>query len=224
MKLFKLLYPYRFHLFLFTQLMVLFGSLLIPFEKLWLQAAEMHEMILSVFMLGNLIAGLTIISRRKRVLYILVFLILGQTILALQPWLYPFLQALKTGVFLLLYMVLLVEVLGQIVRDRTVGTRVILGMFSGYITLGFIGFFLLQLIIQGNPEAIHFTREIPGTEPGDDSQLMYFSFVTLLTIGYGDIIPNAVMAQKTTVLLGLAGQFYLTVVIAFIVGKYLKEK
>ncbi|MBL7471436.1 ion channel [Robertkochia sediminum] len=223
MKFLKAIYRWRFHIFFFSQLLVLFGSLLVPFEKILLEAEALHKLVLSLFMLGNLIAGLTIIFRRKKLFYFLISLIVIELLLALQPWLFSFLDNLRVALFVILYLVLFVEIISQIIQEQKVGVRVILGMFSGYVTLGFIGLFLLQLIMQGNPDAISFSRDIPGTTPGDGSQLMYFSFITLLTIGYGDIVPNSMLAQKTVVLLGLAGQFYLTTVIAFIVGKYLRD-
>ncbi len=63
---------------------------------------------------------------------------------------------------------------------------------------------------------------------GDDpraifDQLMYFSYITLLTIGYGDLYPVTVLAQKAGILLGIAGQLYLSIITATIVGKYLNR-
>ena len=215
MKLFHVLYPYRFHVYFLTQLLVLFGSLLIPTEKL-------QNLLLSIFLLCNLIGGLTIISGRKWLLRMIVLLLILQTALAfLATQSVPFMRG-RTALFLFLYVILLGEIILQIIKEDRVGVKVILGMFSGYITLGFIGLFLLQLIILKNPEAVRITSEAASGVHANSSQLMYFSFITVLTIGYGDMIPNSVVAQKTVVMLGLCGQFYITVVIALIVGKYLK--
>jgi voltage-gated potassium channel len=52
---------------------------------------------------------------------------------------------------------------------------------------------------------------------------MYYSYITLLSIGYGDIIPVSVLAQKTSVLIGLFGQMYNVIITAIIVGKYLNQ-
>ena len=61
-----------------------------------------------------------------------------------------------------------------------------------------------------NPEAI--------TE-----ELMYFSYITLTTIGYGDILPITPMARKAAILIGLIGQMYLVVITAIVVGKYINQ-
>ncbi|THD69276.1 two pore domain potassium channel family protein [Robertkochia marina] len=216
MKPFKVLYPYRFHIFLFTQLLVLFGSLIIPVQ-------EWESLFLSVFLLFNLMGGFTILSRRKKLFYTILFLIGLQIFVAFWKPLDSLFMKLRTGLFLVLYVLFFVEVLHQIIREKKVNSEVILGMFSGYITLGFIGLFLLQLIILQYPDALYFNIDQPDTSIGT-SQLMYFSFITLLSIGYGDIAPVVPTAQKTAILLGLSGQFYLTVVIAMIVGKYLRDK
>ncbi|MEO1011510.1 MAG: potassium channel family protein, partial [Bacteroidota bacterium] len=55
-------------------------------------------------------------------------------------------------------------------------------------------------------------------------QLMYFSFITLLTIGYGDIAPITELAQKAAILIGLMGQFYLVIIMAVVVGKFVNQR
>jgi voltage-gated potassium channel Kch len=55
-------------------------------------------------------------------------------------------------------------------------------------------------------------------------KLLYFSFITLLTIGYGDMVPLTPIAQKTTIFIGLSGQMYLTIITAIVVGKFLNKK
>lgn len=217
MKVFSLLYPWRFHIYLFTQLLVIFGTLMIPVK-------ELELLLLSLFLLLNLIGGLAIISHRKILLRILVTLIIFQFVLAFWRTDSDMIMRGRTALFMVLYIIMFTEIILQLVRAERVNPRVILGMFSGYITLGFIGLFLLQLVLMDNPEALYFVLGEQNGMHADSSEIMYFSFITLLTIGYGDILPNSLPAQKTAVLLGLAGQFYLTVVIAMIVGKYLKER
>ncbi len=49
---------------------------------------------------------------------------------------------------------------------------------------------------------------------------MYFSFVTLLTIGYGDITPLQAISQTFVILEGIIGQFYIAILVARIVSVY----
>lgn len=67
--------------------------------------------------------------------------------------------------------------------------------------------------IHGNPSSgmtfVHFF-----------SEMLYFSFITLLTIGYGDIVPVLGVGQTTAVIEGIIGQFYIAILVARIVAVY----
>ena len=52
---------------------------------------------------------------------------------------------------------------------------------------------------------------------------LYFSFVTLTTLGYGDVIPVSHLARSTTMLIAVTGQLYMTILIAMLVGKFLSR-
>jgi hypothetical protein len=51
-----------------------------------------------------------------------------------------------------------------------------------------------------------------------DMQTTYFSFVTVATLGYGDITPRLPFAQMLVVSEAMFGQFYVAVVIAWLVS------
>ena len=55
-------------------------------------------------------------------------------------------------------------------------------------------------------------------------ELMNFSYITLLTVGYGDISPVSFAAQKLAVLTAMLGQFYLVIITAVVMGKFLQKK
>ena len=50
--------------------------------------------------------------------------------------------------------------------------------------------------------------------------MMYFSFVTLITIGFGDITPLKDISQTVVILEGIVGQFYVAILVARIVSVY----
>jgi hypothetical protein len=66
----------------------------------------------------------------------------------------------------------------------------------------------------------------PGTFsfPGDFSEAsaIYFSFVTLATLGYGDIVPRADVARGIAIVEGVGGQLFLAVLVARLVSLYSK--
>lgn len=57
-----------------------------------------------------------------------------------------------------------------------------------------------------------------------ESQAIYFSFITLTTVGYGEIVPLKPIAQTITWIESLIGQFYLAVIIGQMVGRFVARK
>lgn len=62
-----------------------------------------------------------------------------------------------------------------------------------------------------------------GIEPQIDV-LTYYSFVTLTSLGYGDISPLTPQGRSTTVFIVVAGQMYLAINIALLVGSYSTDR
>jgi len=48
----------------------------------------------------------------------------------------------------------------------------------------------------------------------------YFTFVTMTTLGYGEITPILPFARSISILISTSGQIYIAVIIAMLVGKY----
>jgi hypothetical protein len=55
-------------------------------------------------------------------------------------------------------------------------------------------------------------------------RLLYFSFVTLTTLGYGDVLPLTLYAETLVTLEAVLGQFYLAVLVAGLISAYLSDR
>ncbi len=108
---------------------------------------------------------------------------------------------------------------GKIGRNKEVNLEVILGAISGYLLLGLMGGLLFQGLELTVPQSFNINYSVYNLY-----DLNYFSFVTLTTLGFGDILPTNQAAKSLVVLLSIAGQLYLTILIAMLVGKYLSRK
>ena len=73
------------------------------------------------------------------------------------------------------------------------------GGIAGYLLIGLIWTFAYQLLVQQEPSAKYFEPEIAETLPQQPSHLIYFSFVTLTTVGFGDIPDPRVLGQCSAV-------------------------
>jgi voltage-gated potassium channel len=214
------IYPYRFKIFLFTLVAILFGSLVFP--------EFLYENILShLIFLANLIAGIILISKRKRLMFLFIFLwiIAG---LDFGSSLFNFgdrevLKFIRMGVYFLFYTVVTIVIILQIWNAKRVNEMVIMGVISGYISLGLIGFFIclsIEMFYPGSFQGL--LTSISNPDLLNDS-LMYYSYITMLTIGYGDVLPITQISQKASIFIGLMGQFYMVIITAIVVGKYINQ-
>lgn len=105
-------------------------------------------------------------------------------------------------------------------RDVTVDT--ILGAVVTYL-LAAVAFAQLFLILEMVDEGAF--SGLPDSplvhRPKLSNALVYFSFVCITTMGYGDIVPVSALARSFAVLEGVFGQLYLAVMIARLVGLHL---
>lgn len=212
------IYQYRFSVFFFSQLVILFGSLLIPNEGL-------EKIILSFFFIINLVTGIVLVRKTMSLfwLFILFFLYVVFNFLFDLKEKNHLLNNLKMFSYFIFYGLVTIQIIKQVWETKIVNSHVIFGLISGYISIGFIGFFICLAIEISNPgsfQGLNLTAE-NGYLLND--RLMYFSYITLLSIGYGDISPVTGLAQKAAILIGLLGQIYLVVITAIVVGKYINQ-
>ena len=113
------------------------------------------------------------------------------------------------------FCVLLVQQLRSI---KTMNLKFILGPLLGFIYLGIMGGIIFEFTHLLDPSSFKFPQNF------SDYSFYYFSFISITTVGYGDITPLTASAQSLTLVLNIIGQFYLAIVIAVFVGKYINEK
>ena len=104
---------------------------------------------------------------------------------------------------------------------RTLTFDSILGAVCGYLFLGLAWAVLYALIEEFRPGSFAISPKlVTGGEVARPlpSVLTYFSFVTLTTVGYGDINPVSPAARTLAWMEALTGQFYLAVIVAGLVS------
>jgi hypothetical protein len=97
--------------------------------------------------------------------------------------------------------------------ERRVTLHSVMGALTVYLLAGLIFAFSYGVMdaIAGTPVLSHIGSDKHAEE-------VYFSFITLTTVGYGDIAPLAAAARMTSVLEALFGQLYLVTIVAVIVS------
>ena len=105
----------------------------------------------------------------------------------------------------------------DVVARRKMMRDALLGAVSGYLMLGYTWGVAYMTLHSIDRESFFFTHGVAG--PADASEkLFYFSFVTLTTLGYGDIVPLTTKARSLAMLEALSGVLFLAVVVARLVG------
>jgi hypothetical protein len=108
----------------------------------------------------------------------------------------------------------------DVLHSKEVTSSLIFGAFAGYFLIGVLFSFMFVLINVAYPDTIN----VDMTQKDGVEHMLYFSFITLTTIGYGDYAPTSTLGQKMAILEGLIGQFYIATIMATIVGKFLNSK
>ena len=115
-------------------------------------------------------------------------------------------------------------ILADIFRAKMVTLDIIAAGISVYLFFGNICGFIYAIIARVDSNAFKIpetTASYLGDSLIDLSSAMYFSFVTLTTLGYGDITPINEFARSLAFLEAAMGQIYLTVLIASLVGVHI---
>ena len=121
--------------------------------------------------------------------------------------------ALATTILFYVYTILLI--LDYVLRTEEVTLDEIYGAVSAYVLIGFVwgmGYALLELVKPGS-----IVSATGALGPGD---LIYFSFTTLMTVGYGDMYPAAPIARSLAIVEAMVGIIFIAVLIGRLVGRH----
>jgi hypothetical protein len=198
---------------LLAALVALFASF--PFLER-LQAGNLIE---SILLTIALLSAVLAIARRGTVL--VTAIVLATPTLAGRWIHYYWPEVLPPEVFLIGAIVLVVFVVCNlllfVVRAAAVSTEVLCASISAYLLLGLAWTFAYWLVAELIPGAFALNSAGVGASmKGFDG--LYFSFITLSTVGYGDITPVANVAKMLAAMEGITGVLYVAVLIARLVS------
>jgi len=140
----------------------------------------------------------------------------------------PALYLAATTLWLLLFVFITWHLLRGVLRQKEITSETISMSISVYLLLGFTWGLFYIVLHHVQPLAFTFGSS-PAAGSGASSEqkvfpvLIYFSLTTLSTIGFGDITPVSLQARYAAVAEGIAGQFYLAILVARLVGMQMSQ-
>lgn len=112
-----------------------------------------------------------------------------------------------------------VLVLNYLVKEKEITADVIAGAICGYLLIGLMwaNFFSVLEIVQPG------SFSVPVNASAEPTHFTYYSYVTLTTLGFGDITPMTNQARSLSVLEAIAGPIYLAILVARLVGMSISQ-
>jgi hypothetical protein len=149
--------------------------------------------------------------------------ILVTACVALAPIVFIVNSASVVGLTYLLPVALLVTAtlpitISRVLHHRRVTYETVLGALCAYVLIGLLFAFLYLAVNEVSTEPF-FTQPGPHTQ----GEYMYFSFVALTTLGFGDLSPSVGLPQALTVLEALLGSIFLVTLVARLVTLWVRQ-
>jgi len=132
----------------------------------------------------------------------------------------PVLRKVSTITTFIFFFYIIVKLMTKVVESKVVTILEFTESINAYLLFGIAGSLIFYTIYKDFPGAFN----MPDTAHQGMSNFVYFTFVTLSTLGYGDITPLSPFARSMSILFSVSGQLYLAMIVAVLVGKYLSRK
>jgi ion channel len=210
----------------FSTVQLLIALALLFFFFPFVEEVRGGDIIVSVLLSLVLLSAVLAIADRKLVFFIALVLaipaIAGRWISHFRPDLVPPPVFLTAGLVLIAFVV--ANLLRFVLRAPSVNAEVLCASISAYLMLGLIWTIAYWLVAQLTPNAFAFNTSTGAKETMQGFNAFYFSFVTLSTVGYGDITPVSKVARMLAAMEAMTGLLYVAVLIARLVSLYSTPK
>jgi hypothetical protein len=171
-----------------------------------------------IFAAGVSISGVYALSKNQsawRVSFLLVILVLSLKVLHYFNNQIAYLFTLEVVFGLLLFILILGVILRHIFTTEEVTSDVVTGGACVFVLLGFIWSYMYSLLELAHPDSF---KAPDYTNHNLLLDFNYYSFVTLTTVGYGDIVAITSQARGLSILEAIVGQLYLAIILGRLIG------
>jgi hypothetical protein len=210
----------------FSAVELLIALALLFFCVPFVEEVKGGDIIVSILLSLVLISAVLAVSNRRGTLVVAVLLaiptVASRWINHFRPHLLPPAIFLIGGLLLVAFVV--VHLMRFVLRASSVNLEVLCASVSAYLMLGLLWTLAYWLVAEISPTAFAFNTATGTKESMHGFNAFYFSFITLSTVGYGDITPVSKVARMLAALEAMTGLLYVAVLIARLVALYSTPK
>jgi hypothetical protein len=207
-----------------VQLLIVLALLFFFFP--FVEEVKGGDLIVSLLLSVVLLSAVLAVASSRRTLIVALLLavpaVAGRWINHFRPDLLPPAIFLVAGLGLVAFVV--VNLLRFVLRAPSVNVDVLCASISAYLMLGLMWTIAYWLVAQVTPTAFAFNTTTGTKESMHGFNAFYFSFITLSTVGYGDITPVSKAARMLAAMEAMTGLLYVAVLIARLVALYSTPK
>lgn len=212
----------RFSLLLVSLALLFFITPLIPGDQTF---ADRVFGIFTMVVLGSCIRA---ISRSKRFFWFMVVFTLAnigigsfEILSDMEPHTFKAVVLVFRAAY---FMVVFISIMGYVLDDSPVTGDKICGAVSAYLLMGITWTFVYTLFYHWDPGCINVPAEFVSGETVNSTWAFYFSFTTLTTLGYGDMVPTTPAVQSYAIMEAIFGQIFLAVIIARLIALHITHE
>jgi hypothetical protein len=212
-------------LFKFSVASFLVSLILLFIAAPFVQMFDQGRGVESALMTAVLVSGVLAVGHRRGVFWLAILIMLPTVV---GKWLNHFWPESVTPVFFLIcILIFILFIIFQLMRFILVAPRVdgeiVCAGISVYLLLGLLWGFAYMLVAWLVPGAFFFDGRIEGAKEMTSFTSVYFSFITLSTVGYGDITPVASVARMLAAAEAMTGTLFVAILISRLVSLYSKH-
>ena len=215
----------RFGLVRFSAVKLLFALVLLFLVTPFVSDLPRGDLVEAVLITLVMVFAVLAIGGRRRTLTVALLLV-APTLAAkwanhVRPDLAP--PEIFLGASAVFFVFVTAHLLHFILRAPRVDANVLCAGVSGYLMLGLLwtpGYLLVARLSPVSPGAFALTVGPDAGHALDNFNAFYFSFISLTTVGYGDVVPISRVARMLAMMEAITGLFYMAVLISRLVAVY----
>ncbi len=212
-------------LFRFSMPSFLVGLVLLIVAAPFAQRTQVGQLLESGVLTSMLITAVFAVGRRRRVLWLAILMMLPTVA---GKWLNHFWPDVVSPLWflsciLIFILFILIQLLHFILIAPRVNGDILCAGIASYLLLGLLWAFAYMLVAQLVPGAFFFDGRIEAAKAMTSFTSVYFSFITLTTVGYGDITPVAGVARMLAAMEAMTGTLFVAILISRLVSMYSKH-